>query len=109
MKCLLIIGVMLLAWVSNPVLAQEQKSEKTATPPATEQKKEEPKIEISAFENRITVKNAPIGNTLEIYSIVGIKVKEIKIKHPSEEYVVDIAKGYYIIRIGETVQKVAIR
>jgi len=100
---------MLLAWVSNPVLAQEQKSDKNTTTTTTEQKKEEPKPEISAYENRITVNNAPIGSTLEIYSIVGIKVKEIKIKYPTEEFIVDIAKGYYIIRIGETVQKVAIR
>lgn len=109
MKFLLIIGWMLLVWAGSPVLAQEKKSEKNTAVTTVEQKTEEPKLEISAYENRITVNNAPVGSTLEIYSIVGIKVKEIKIKYPSGEYTVDIAKGYYIIRIGETVQKVAIR
>ena len=53
--------------------------------------------------------NAPIGSVLEIYSVVGIKVKEIQMKQSSGEYVVNIAKGYYIIRIADTVRKVAIR
>lgn len=66
-------------------------------------------IEITANENRIIVSNAPIGSILEIYSVVGIKVKEIEMKQSSGEYIVNIAKGYYIIRIGETVRKVAIK
>ena len=53
--------------------------------------------------------NAPIVSKLEIYSVVGIKVKEIEIKQSTAEYTLNIAKGYYIIRIGETVRKVAIR
>ena len=66
-------------------------------------------IEISAYDNKIVVKNAPVGSKLEIYSVVGIRVKEIKMKQPDGEYTVDIAKGYYIVRIGETVRKIAIR
>ncbi|WP_099463656.1 MULTISPECIES: hypothetical protein [Parabacteroides] len=66
-------------------------------------------IEISVSENRIHVENAPIGSILEIYSVVGIKVAEIELKQPSGDYTVNIAKGYYIIRIGETVRKIAIR
>ena len=55
------------------------------------------------------VENAPAGSKLEIYSVVGIRVKEIPMKQPSGEYTVDIAKGYYIVRIGDTVRKVSIR
>ena len=66
-------------------------------------------IEISAYDSCIRVKNAPVGSLLEVYSVVGIKVKEIKIKEPDAEYPVHIPKGYYIIRIGDTVRKVVIR
>jgi hypothetical protein len=66
-------------------------------------------IEVIAVDNRIKVFNAPAGSRLEIYSVVGIKVADIEMKQPCGEYVVNIAKGYYIIRIGETVRKVAIR
>ena len=66
-------------------------------------------VEISASEGVIRVKNAPVGSVLEVYSVVGIKVKEIEMKQPSGDYYVNLAKGYYIIRIGGTVRKVAIR
>ena len=66
-------------------------------------------IQITVSDNRITIANAPIGSKLEIFSVVGIKVREIDMKQSSGEYMVNIAKGYYIIRIEETVRKVAIR
>jgi hypothetical protein len=82
-----------------------------ANPPADALKKQTtpPPVEVVATDNRIKVFNAPAGSRLEIYSVVGIKVVDIEMKQSSGEYVVNIAKGYYIIRIGETVRKVAIR
>lgn len=74
----------------------------------TQEKTPDP-IEISAYDNKIVVENAPAGSKLEIYSVVGIRVKEIPMKQPSGEYTVDIAKGYYIVRIGDTVRKISIR
>lgn len=73
------------------------------------EEKEPTPIKISAYDNKIVVENAPVGSKLEIYSVVGIRVKEISLKQPSGEYTVDIAKGYYIVRIGDTVRKIAIR
>jgi hypothetical protein len=66
-------------------------------------------VDVVAIDNRIKVCNATPGSRLEIYSVVGVKVADIEIKRSCGEYVVSIAKGYYIIRIGETVRKVAIR
>ena len=66
-------------------------------------------IEINTYDNKIVVRNAPINSRLEIYSLVGIRVKEIEMKQSDGEYTVNIAKGYYIVRIGETVCKIAIR
>ena len=51
----------------------------------------------------------PADSIVEIYSVVGIKVEEIKIKQPTAEYTLRIAKGYYIVRINDTVRKIAIR
>ena len=99
MKLIHIIALALAFSASYPVYAQANKSGVKTF--ASRQEDPSP-IEITAYENRIKVENAPVGSILEIYSVVGIKVKEI-------EYVVDIAKGYYIIRIGDTVRKVAIR
>lgn len=68
-----------------------------------------PEVEISVIGNRLKVENATVGNKLEIYSVVGVKVLEIEIKQTSGEYTLNIAKGYYIVRINETVRKIVIR
>ena len=66
-------------------------------------------FEIYASDNRITVKNAPVGKKMELYSVLGLKVKEYDIKLKNQEFVVDIPKGYYIVRIEEVVRRIAIR
>ncbi|GHT37216.1 hypothetical protein FACS189435_1730 [Bacteroidia bacterium] len=89
-----------------PVYAQQ-----TNTPPlpALKEQTGKPEVSVIAINNRIKVSNVPIGSKLEIYSVVGIKVAEIEIKQAEGEYTVNIAKGYYIVRIGETVCKIAMR
>lgn len=66
-------------------------------------------VKVNVIDNRIIVTDAPAKSRLEIYNIVGIRVKELEIKHPSEEYAVSLPKGYYIVRIEETVRKIVIR
>lgn len=106
MKVLYSIVLMLAIWAGCPLEVSAQQAVTTAS--ATKEKAPD-SVEISAYDNKIVVENAPAGSKLEIYSVVGIRVKEIPMKQPSGEYTVDIAKGYYIVRIGETVRKVAIR
>jgi hypothetical protein len=64
---------------------------------------------VVAVGNCIKVTNAPVGSYLEVYSVVGIKVAEIEMKTPNGEYVLHISKGYYIVRIGNVVRKIALR
>ena len=85
-------------------------SDKPAERASATQRQEIPNaIEITASGNRIKIANAPVDSIVEIYSVVGIKVEEIKIKQPTAEYTLRIAKGYYIVRINDTVRKIAIR
>ena len=102
-----IIALALALLASHPVYAMSR--DPKVRPHVVAQQTDPEAIEITSSENRIQVYNAPVGSKLEIYSVVGIKVKEIEIKQPTAEYTLNIAKGYYIIRIGETVRKVAIR
>lgn len=106
MKVFNIILLALTLQVGSSISTYASKLERTAY---TRNQNDLKPIEISVSENRIHVENAPIGSILEIYSVVGIKVAEIELKQSSGDYTVNIAKGYYIIRIGETVRKIAIR
>lgn len=70
---------------------------------------EKREVEISFVDNRIKVNHATLGSKLEVYSIVGLKVLEVEIKHTSGEYPVNLSKGYYIVRVEETVRKIVVR
>lgn len=108
MKLTHIIILVLTILVSAPVYSHTNELSDTKISHAS--KRSTPKgIIITAYDNHIKVENAPVGSVLEIYSVVGIKVKEIKIKQSTAEYTVDIAKGYYIIRIDDTVRKITIK
>ena len=76
MKLIHIIALALAFSASYPVYAQANKSGVKTF--ASRQEDPSP-IEITAYENRIKVENAPVGSILEIYSVVGIKVKEIAV------------------------------
>lgn len=107
MKTILVILFVLIFQAGTFVSAQQRKSN-TSTSTQKKQEQSEP-IDVSAYDNRIVVSNAPIGSTLEIYSVVGIKVKEIEMKQSSGEYAVNLAKGYYIVRLDDTVRKITIK
>lgn len=109
MKVIVSFLLVLALWAGLSVDANAGKPDVKAYTLASTKWEDPEAIEISASDNRIKVTNAPVGSKLEIYSVVGIKVKEIEMKQPSGEYIVNIAKGYYIIRIGDTVRKIAIR
>lgn len=109
MRLLLSIALMLVIWAGNPLEVNAQQANTAIAASSVPKVKEQDSVEISAYDNKIVVENAPAGSKLEIYSVVGIRVKEIPMKLPSGEYPVDIAKGYYIVRIGDTVRKIAIR
>mgnify|MGYP001174089432 CR=1 FL=1 len=68
---------------------------------------EETKISIS--ENRLVIENLKQDSILEVYSIVGVKVYSIKIKAGTNEYPLNLPKGYYIIRIDNITKKIALR
>lgn len=109
MKVLITIVLLLAVWAGYPLEVMAQQANTAISRVATPKDKEKDSVEISAYDNKIVVENAPAGSKLEIYSVVGIRVKEIPMKQPSGEYTVDLAKGYYIVRIGDTVRKVSIR
>ncbi|MGI6047740.1 MAG: T9SS type A sorting domain-containing protein [Petrimonas sp.] len=67
----------------------------------------ETKIKVS--ENRLIIENLPKDGILEVFSIVGVKVYTREVKAGTNEYQLDLPKGYYIIRIGDFVKKILLR
>jgi len=80
-----------------------------STPAVTTQQVDN-SVKVTYIDAHIKVENAPEKSRLEIYNIVGSKVKEIILAQPSGEYPVTLAKGYYIVRIDDSiVRKIVVR
>jgi len=59
--------------------------------------------------NRLRVRNAPVGRKVEIFTILGNKVRQIEIKSSEEEYELKLPRAIYIFRMDEVVRKYVIR
>lgn len=78
---------------SNQILMEEQK----------------PDIKITYVENRLIIENLPKDDVVEIFNIMGVKVYTQRVKAGTNEYVVNLSKGFYIIRVGTTTKKIAVK
>jgi len=70
----------------------------------------ENKTTVSAFGNILYVLNAPEASTVEVRSMLGEKVFEARINNSEkEEFYLNVKKGIYIVKIGNTLQRVVIK
>lgn len=79
-----------------------------STEPSTEQQSNDREITIAVQQSTLLVNNAQ-GETLEVVSLTGNKVMEVKIESPSQRIELDVPKGCYIVKVGKVVRKIAIR
>ena len=100
-----LLSILLLLYVCSPfvVFSQEIKDKPVINDT------ERVVFEMNVVGNKIFTENAPIGRRIEVYSVIGLKINEIEIKTPSGEYILNVPKGYYILKLNDTVRKVAIR
>ena len=59
--------------------------------------------------NRLLVQNVKPGDMLQVYSIVGVKVLEIKLDASGKEITLNIPKGYYVVKVSNIVRKIAVK
>lgn len=101
-------AVFLLCCLGLPFFQAEAQQANGTTAVSTQ--KVDNTVKVSYVDDHIKVENVPANSRLEIYNIVGSKVKEIMMTQPSGEYHVTLPKGYYIVRIdGGIVRKIVVR
>jgi hypothetical protein len=66
-------------------------------------------ISINVFNNKLYVNHAPENALLEIRNMLGEKVFEMKINSEKEEIYLDLKKGFYIVKIENTLQRIVIK
>ncbi len=67
----------------------------------------EQSISIGIEQNVLHVSGAS-GQTLQIYKVTGVGVMSVKVNSDSEYYTLDLAKGCYIVKIGNIARKISI-
>ena len=63
---------------------------------------------IKLSENRLIIENLPKDDILEIYNIMGVKVFTRRVKEGTNEYILNLPKGFYILKIGKYTKKIAL-
>ena len=66
-------------------------------------------FEMTVSENKLILKNAPVGKQVEIISIIGTKIKIIKISSPDLIQELNLPRGIYLLRMEEMVKKTLIK
>jgi len=67
-------------------------------------------ISISVFNNRLYVLNAPENSSLEVRNMLGEKVFESSVSNTQkEEFYLNLKKGFYIVKLGNTLQRIVIK
>jgi hypothetical protein len=65
--------------------------------------------ELNVVNNILYIKNAPVGSRLEVITIVGNKVLEIKIKSSNSSHELNLPKAIYIFKLEGVVRKFIIK
>lgn len=68
-----------------------------------------PEIKIKVSDNRLIIENLPKDDVLEIFNIMGVKVYTQRVKAGTNEYPINLPKGFYIIRVGTITKKIAVK
>ena len=86
--------------------AQQSKKQPTVTEEVAV-----PEADFYVANNRLIVRNVPVGSQIEIYTILGNKVKQIEIKSPDGEFDLNLPRAIYIFRlnVNGAVRKFVIR
>lgn len=72
--------------------------------------KEESRVMVVALSGgQVQVRHAEPGTTVEVYSILGVRIATARIESDSQTLSLNLPRGYYIFKIGNVVRRVVIK
>lgn len=102
-QLLLILSLALSINLFSAELASNDSSEK----PTTEEIAES--ININFLNGKLTVENAPVNSAVEIFSMLGVSVFHDVVLEPKQFFLLDLKKGYYIVKLAGTTKKISVK
>ncbi len=64
---------------------------------------------ISYLNGKLVVKNATPGTSVEIFSMLGVSLFKDVVVDSNQDFLVDLKKGYYIVKIGKVTKKISVK
>lgn len=104
MKQLLLI---ILLALSINIYSAELFSEDSSEKPATEEIINN--ININYLNGKLSIESAPINSSVEIFSMLGVSVFHDIIFESKQYFLLDLKKGYYIVKIAGTTKKISVK
>jgi len=86
------------------VFSQENKNRKepvTIEEPATP--------EMNVYNNKLYITNAPVGKQVEVITIIGNKIREIRITSSDFEYPLNLPRAIYLFKLDGMVRKFVVK
>jgi hypothetical protein len=65
--------------------------------------------EMYVANNKLYLRNAPVGKRVEIITVIGNKIREIRITAPDSEYELNLPRAIYIFKMEGMVKKFVIK
>lgn len=66
-------------------------------------------IKIIYTGEKVTIENLPKDDVLEVFNIMGVKIFTRRVNAGTNDYELNLPKGYYILKVGKTTKKIAVR
>ena len=101
----LIVAFLMVLSYRGSVFSQDNRNRKE--PVVIEEQQVAP--EMYVYNNRLFLKNAPVGKRVEIITIIGNKIREIHITARDFEYELNLPRAIYIFRMDGMVKKFVIK
>lgn len=64
---------------------------------------------VSYLNGKLYVKNAAPGTLIEIFSMLGVSLFQEAIVESNQDFLIDLKKGYYIVKVGKVTKKISVK
>lgn len=66
-------------------------------------------ININYLNGKLSIENAPMNSSVEIFSMLGVSVFHDLIFESKQYFLIDLKKGYYIVKIAGITKKISVK
>jgi hypothetical protein len=75
----------------------------------TEQQAPSEQIILIYLNGQLTVENAPINSKIEVFTMLGVSIFRNVVTDSKQVFLVDLEKGYYIIKVAGLTKKISVK